>query len=341
MGIMSNRLNWIDILKGIAIILVVLGHTLDGAPMYNTTSWMRQLHSFIYAFHMPLFFFLSGCTFTLSKRNSEKRAFSLRLLELFLVYVIWSFFMYVGKSLFAAEATNQNKFSFPYCLIFAPVDPFWYLIVLLFYSAIGVFVLKANKTVRMGIFACACIVSAAISVWKGLAIKNGAELRYLYRIVYHFAFFTGGICFIKNEIIKLDSNLLKYGLLVLTSVLFFIKLFFKLNDVILLNEVIAWACILLLVAFINKLKSYINDAFLAFLGQNTLYIYCLHNFITVACRIFLKDKINNGGGYICIVFILTMAICFIAIMLIRKIKILDILFKPVKPVIGLKKSKEE
>ena len=49
------RLTWIDNAKGIGIILVVLGHTY-GIP------W--QLHHIIYSFHMPLFFLLSGYTFS-------------------------------------------------------------------------------------------------------------------------------------------------------------------------------------------------------------------------------------------------------------------------------------
>lgn len=45
----SYRIEWIDIAKGIGILLVILGHTIQ----YNIVSP-------IYAFHMPLFFFLSG-----------------------------------------------------------------------------------------------------------------------------------------------------------------------------------------------------------------------------------------------------------------------------------------
>lgn len=45
------RLKEFDILKGIGILLVVLGHTgISGLP-----------YTYIYAFHMPLFFFVSGC----------------------------------------------------------------------------------------------------------------------------------------------------------------------------------------------------------------------------------------------------------------------------------------
>ena len=42
-----DREYW-NIMKGIGIICVVIGH-----------SWM-QMQNFVYAFHMPLFFFISG-----------------------------------------------------------------------------------------------------------------------------------------------------------------------------------------------------------------------------------------------------------------------------------------
>lgn len=45
-----KRENWVDIAKGIGIILVVMGHAC--CP--------KLPHGIIYSFHMPLFFFLSG-----------------------------------------------------------------------------------------------------------------------------------------------------------------------------------------------------------------------------------------------------------------------------------------
>jgi acyltransferase len=48
----SNRLYWLDIAKGITILLMVLGHT----------SIPSILSNFIWAFHMPLFFIVSGWT---------------------------------------------------------------------------------------------------------------------------------------------------------------------------------------------------------------------------------------------------------------------------------------
>lgn len=60
----KERDNTVDILKGIAILLVVIGHF----------SPVQQVENFIYSFHMPLFFFLSGITFWYSfgkKINKE------------------------------------------------------------------------------------------------------------------------------------------------------------------------------------------------------------------------------------------------------------------------------
>lgn len=49
----TSRIHWIDIARGIGIILVLYGHLLDAA----------SFRFLIYAFHIPLFFFLSGMVF--------------------------------------------------------------------------------------------------------------------------------------------------------------------------------------------------------------------------------------------------------------------------------------
>lgn len=55
---MNNRLEWLDGVKGIAIILVVVGHNIGS----NTL-----IFQYIYGFHMPLFFFLSGYVYNENK----------------------------------------------------------------------------------------------------------------------------------------------------------------------------------------------------------------------------------------------------------------------------------
>ena len=50
----KERITWIDMAKGFGIIAVFIGHMVQNSP----------LGSFVYSFHMPLFFFLSGYLFT-------------------------------------------------------------------------------------------------------------------------------------------------------------------------------------------------------------------------------------------------------------------------------------
>lgn len=53
---MRQRIAWIDELKALAIILVVMGHVLISRFLPQFSVW----HEAIYSFHMPLFMFLSG-----------------------------------------------------------------------------------------------------------------------------------------------------------------------------------------------------------------------------------------------------------------------------------------
>lgn len=56
---MEKRLDWIDCLKGLGIILVVWGHL----------NLPRAVEIIIYSFHMPLFFFISGYLFKNGNRS--------------------------------------------------------------------------------------------------------------------------------------------------------------------------------------------------------------------------------------------------------------------------------
>ncbi|MGA3281567.1 MAG: acyltransferase family protein [Smithella sp.] len=62
------RIDWIDKLRGIGIILVFLGHEKIDAG----------LKIYIYSFHMPLFFFLSGLVASATRENMNFRHFFLK-----------------------------------------------------------------------------------------------------------------------------------------------------------------------------------------------------------------------------------------------------------------------
>lgn len=79
-----KRLDYLDMTKGLAIILVAIGHIYCTNPI---TKW-------IYSFHMPLFFFICGCLayYKRDKDNSKsfKELIIARLYTLILPYCIFS-----------------------------------------------------------------------------------------------------------------------------------------------------------------------------------------------------------------------------------------------------------
>lgn len=70
-GAERRRVMWVDMAKGIAILCVVIGHSVD------VGSLPKRL---IYTFHMPLFFILAGWTFRLRPLGEELRRSAARLL---------------------------------------------------------------------------------------------------------------------------------------------------------------------------------------------------------------------------------------------------------------------
>jgi acyltransferase len=77
------RVHWIDIARGIGIILVLYGHLFVSA----------QNNYFIFAFHMPLFFFISGLVFK-PTTNSLKSIATKYFKQLLIPYYIFAAFTY-------------------------------------------------------------------------------------------------------------------------------------------------------------------------------------------------------------------------------------------------------
>lgn len=78
---MKKRYEYLDIAKGLGILMVVWAHIL-------VVGWT---HRFIYAFHMPLFFLISGMLYNKDKYSSFVDFFRARFKRLFVPYIIYSF----------------------------------------------------------------------------------------------------------------------------------------------------------------------------------------------------------------------------------------------------------
>jgi len=131
------RVGWVDSLKGIGILLVVLGHALGGlidAEAAPGSTWLRPVFAAIYIFHMPLFFFLTGL-FVARRVVGNPGRFRQQLFT----QVAWPYFLWGGIQIIAIylAGTMVNHPSGPLALAFlqmfhAPPSQFWFLYALFF-----------------------------------------------------------------------------------------------------------------------------------------------------------------------------------------------------------------
>lgn len=114
----NNRLQYIDNLKGFAIVLVVIGHVIQ--CMYAPGTYQDNvLFRYIYSFHMPLFMMLSGMTLNIHKRipmENLPKFIGRRFLQLVVPFVVWGLI-----------TTNTSSVS-PFYKIFVQPDlSLWFL----------------------------------------------------------------------------------------------------------------------------------------------------------------------------------------------------------------------
>lgn len=111
---MKKNIYYISWLQVIGPILVVLGHSLNGIENYG--AWYIFSKQFIYIFHMPLFFFISGYLLSHNgwlKENTYKEFLSKKALRLLLPYFFWNILMLLPKLMiesFLTESTPTDIF---------------------------------------------------------------------------------------------------------------------------------------------------------------------------------------------------------------------------------------
>lgn len=130
----SNRQGWIDVARGIGVILVVFGHVLGGlvgagiVPHGPAALWANYA---LYTFHMPLFFFLAGLNVPHSLARGTGPFLRAKLWTLAYPYVLWSLIQ-GGVIMLASRHVNTpiaaaDLLAIPY----RPIAQFWFLYALL------------------------------------------------------------------------------------------------------------------------------------------------------------------------------------------------------------------
>ena len=136
----KKRIEYIDIAKGIGIILMVLGHI----PAFSNN--YKFAYKFIYAFHMPLFFIISGYLFAYKYKQNQivTGEYLVKKIRTLLV----PYFLF-GIPLFLPICLYRDSLNFTTCLkqlLFYPDEidnlaaPLWFLQALFFTEIIYFFI---------------------------------------------------------------------------------------------------------------------------------------------------------------------------------------------------------
>lgn len=187
------REKWIDEVKVIACILVVLGHffqSMTKANILPENDLYKWFNTTIYYFHVPLFFICSGYLyqkyskvndFTSWKKNMAKKA-----LALGVPYVTFSTATWVLKTVFSGSVNDQIG-GLGDTLLLHPTSPYWYLYALFFIflvtptfsavkmAAVGLMVAVAAKIFILtggdtGVYAVSVVLANEIWFVLGMSI---------------------------------------------------------------------------------------------------------------------------------------------------------------------------
>lgn len=98
----AKRIDRFDTVKGVMILLVVLGHFID--IVTGSSKTFQSIFLFIYAFHMPMFFIISG--YFHSNRNIANKVYFFLVIGVFAKLAI-----FITRSFFLGEDVLLNLFS--------------------------------------------------------------------------------------------------------------------------------------------------------------------------------------------------------------------------------------
>ena len=180
------RLHRLDNVRGILIVLVVLGHIISygiSLGIKVSVEIYESLYVFIYAFHMPLFIFISGY-FHRNKKILNKVFYYL------VLYVALSLFLYVTKLVLGIETDDFS--------LFTDVGGVqWYLLALAVFIAVTYVFRNFNRALVLGL---AIILALVVGYDDGVN-----DFLSISRIIVFFPYYWAGYCLQGNK--KFESVL--------------------------------------------------------------------------------------------------------------------------------------
>ena len=146
--------NEINIMRGMAVLCVVIGHSFNPT---ETPTILGFIKSFVYCFHMPAFFFISGFLEGEKRRSisEKKQAIVKKAKRLMVPYFFLTVVTALLKLLFGAFARNPLNYSTLAVDVLIgrnnPNGGLWFLYALFVISIFGILFDSVSRTVLAGV----------------------------------------------------------------------------------------------------------------------------------------------------------------------------------------------
>lgn len=338
---MIKRVDWIDIVKGIGILLMVIGHA---GNIPNVKLW-------IYSFHMPLFFIMAGYVFGLSnnkyigasgviklaKRNS--RAYILPYVMLFTINLIVKLLFDVLKEPRIDGLWEKASHYFVYGLLYSydtelpNCAPLWFLTCLFmaYFWFLGIIYLKNHNRGLLGLI---CLFVVSIVVTRAMKYIGIDELPWHVEVaVMASVFMFFGLMLYENQG-KLDglNNQSKTGVIAVCALIGtvvaiangrvnMVKNIYNNEMMFLISAVlISFSLIYAIRLYSDKLPMRIRNIFILW-GRNTLIFLGFNYMInTVVSHVFRFVGMENTVVYSITDVVLVMVGCSIMALMLAHIR---------------------
>ena len=283
----NKRLVWADALRGVLILLVVLGHSLQFGDYNNRLSW-----NVIYSFHMAAFFVVSG--YVSYKENYKISSLKEKAKQLLLPFITWTI-------LAGASLTRL------YNVILKPDRSFWFLFVMFFIIVLFIVIHNITPKKDWNLIAYKDI-SLLVAIISLILLMVATEFRYFgfQFFALYFGFYVYGYWLKKFEVNFKTSWVVTIGI-----IWFVLALFWRMHEVPLPLKTITFVPSSLLtysyryitafwgsmffvsfaMKFMNKENRVLNS--LCYFGRISLGIYIIHLFLGKPITELFRNKCNR------------------------------------------------
>ncbi len=325
----KERIDWIDYAKALGVFLVIMGHTYKG---YTFIAW-------IYSFHMPLFFFLSGITLRIEE-TSCKEFLRKRVKSLLIPYILYSM-VYIMMEIVKGILNGNIDGAIKYFLRDAfwirgeqATIGLWFLPLLFLVEALLMILCKGirKKSLRAITVVFITAIGFLYAYKIGKALPWGLDAAFVVIFFLYAGYVFKQTCLSAWSNGK-QKNILKYvvigiGLLFINilSNNYNIKLIGNNADMYSLrygNAILYLVSALSGIGFISVILGgifkNIKSKFWRFMGRNTLHIYCLHGlalmFVRKVLNLYVITEENSLRviGIDIVLSVCTFLLCFVVI----------------------------